>query len=194
MPRINLLPWREEQRQKIKKDFLAALLGAALIGGLFSYGLYLYYDGLISDQQNRNAILRTEIEELDKQIEEILGLETQRDRLIARMRIIEELQQSRPMVVHLFDELVETLPEGTYLTEVEQNRDRVEVTGIAESSTRVATLMRNIDASEWLEEPLLGGIQAVLSGNFRNQQFTVTADQISTEDDDALDGADGVVQ
>jgi type IV pilus assembly protein PilN len=96
MPRINLLPWREELRKKRKKEFLLGLLGAVMLGGLVSYGAKLTIQSWISNQNERNALLRAEIVELDKQIEEILGLENQKERLLARMEIIEQLQRARP--------------------------------------------------------------------------------------------------
>ena len=176
MPRINLLPWREELRQKRKKDFLTGLVGAVLVGGLMVYGSKLTVQGWISNQNDRNQLLKTEIAELDKQIEEISGLETQKNRLLARMEIIDQLQRSRPEAVHLFDELVETLPEGVHLTEVRQSNRRIELKGRAQSSTRVSSLMRNIDDSEWLRDPGLDVVQTVESGN---AQFTIFAQQVS---------------
>ncbi|HEX9877646.1 MAG TPA: PilN domain-containing protein [Gammaproteobacteria bacterium] len=183
MPRINLLPWREELRQKRKKDFLTALIGAVLIGGLLAYGGKLGVQAQIRAQNTRNAILREEIAELDIQIAEILGLENQKERLLARMEIIEQLQKARPEVVHLFDELVETLPEGVHLIEVRQTGGRIEVHGIAQSNTRVSALMRNIDSSEWLREPGLDIVEAVNLGPMRNAQFTIYAQQISMDQD-----------
>jgi type IV pilus assembly protein PilN len=179
MPKINLLPWREELRQKRKKDFLAAVVGAVLVGGGVIYASKWAMQQRIDNQEARNAILEEEIRLLDEQIEEIRGLENQKERLVARMRIIEELQQSRPLVVHLFDELVETLPEGTNLTKVEQTDDRVALTGIASSTTRVATLMRNIEDSEWLKTPELGSIEAVDDVSGRASEFAVAASQIT---------------
>ena len=107
MPRINLLPWREELRQKRKKDFLTALVGAVMIGGLLAYATKLGVQAQTRSQQSRNTILQEEIALLDQQIEEILGLENQKERLLARMEIIEQLQRARPEVVHRFDDLVE---------------------------------------------------------------------------------------
>ena len=187
MPRINLLPWREELRQKRKKEFLTALLGAVLCGGLLAYGYKLTVQAQISAQNQRNTVLRTEIAELDKQIDEILTLESQKERLLARMAIIDQLQKSRPEVVHLFDELVETLPEGVYLTEVKQASSRIEIAGSAQSSTRVAALMRNIADSAWLREPGLDVVETFTAGPVRNAQFKVFANQVS-QDADAASG------
>jgi type IV pilus assembly protein PilN len=181
MPRINLLPWREELRQKRKKEFLTALLGAVLIGGLISYGYKLTVQSQIRAQTERNTMLRNEIAVLDEQIEQILTLESQRERLLARMEVIDQLQKARPEVVHLFDELVETLPEGVYLTEVKQSTSRIEIAGSAQSSTRVAALLRNIDGSEWLREPGLDVVETVDAGPTKNAQFKIFAQQVSEE-------------
>jgi type IV pilus assembly protein PilN len=181
MPRINLLPWREELRQKRKKEFLTALLGAVLVGGLIAYGYKLTVQGQIQAQTQRNTMLRNEIAVLDQQIEQILTLESQKERLLARMEIIDQLQKARPVVVHLFDELVATLPEGVHLTEVKQTESRIEIAGSAQSSTRVAALMRNIDSSEWLREPGLDVVQTVDAGPAKNAQFKVFAQQVSEE-------------
>jgi type IV pilus assembly protein PilN len=183
MPSINLLPWREELRQKRKKDFLLAIVGAILIGSVISYASKLTVQSWISAQNNRNNILRTEIEVLDRQIEEINALDAQKSRLIARMEIIDQLQRSRPEVVHLFDELVETLPEGAYLTGITQTSARIELQGSAQSSTRVSALMRNVNSSEWLRDPQLQVVQTVENGPARNAEFTVFAQQISMSED-----------
>lgn len=181
MPRINLLPWREALRQRRKKEFLAAILGAVLVGGLLAFGYKQVVQAQIRGQNERNTILRNEIAALDVQIADILRLEAQRDRLIARMEIIDQLQKARPEVVHLFDELVNAVPEGLYLTQVKQAGARIEVTGTAQSSTRVATLMRNIDDSAWLSEPGLDVIQTVEAGPARNAQFEIFAQQVPEE-------------
>ena len=127
----------------------------------------------------------------DSQIAEIKTLETQRDRLKARMQIITQLQRSRPEVVHLFDELVNTVPEGVYLTEVAQQGGHIEVKGNAQSSTRVSALMRNIEDSSWLRGPGLEGVDFVTAGTERNAQFRVFAEQVpmASPDDEVVAGA-----
>ena len=179
MPRINLLPWRAELRQRRKKEFLVALAGTLLVGVGVVYLSKLTVQGWTSAQQSRNEILRAEITELDKQIAEITGLESQRERLLARMQVITQLQRSRPEVVHLFDELVNALPEGVNLIEVAQQGNRIEMRGIAQSSTRVSALMRNIDDSEFLRDPALDVVETVTSGIDRNSQFKLFAQQVS---------------
>jgi type IV pilus assembly protein PilN len=184
MPRINLLPWRAELRQRRKKEFFVALAGTLVVAALLVYVSKLTVQGWISSQNARNAVLKNEIAELDKQIAEIGGLETQRDRLIARMEIIDQLQRSRPEVVHLFDELVNTLPEGVHLSEVKQTESRIEIRGTAQSSTRVSALMRNIDGSEWLRDPALDVVETVVAGPAKNSKFTLYAQQISMTEEE----------
>jgi type IV pilus assembly protein PilN len=179
MPRINLLPWRTELRQRRKKEFLVALAGSLMVAIGVAYVSKLTVQGWTSAQQSRNQILRGEIAALDKQIEEINGLETQRKRLEARIQVITQLQRSRPEVVHLFDELANTVPEGVHLTEVVQQGKRIEVQGNAQSSTRVSALMRNIDDSEWLRSPGLEGVDFVATGAERAAKFKVFAEQVS---------------
>ena len=193
MPRINLLPWRAEQRQRRKKEFLVALAGSLVVAFGVVYLSKLTVQGWTSNQQARNEVLKAEIKSLDEQISQISGLESQRDRLVARMQVITQLQRSRPEVVHLFDELVSTMPEGVYLTEVVQQGARIQVKGNAQSSTRVSALMRNIDDSEWLKGPGLEGVDFVTAGTERNAQFRVFAEQVPMA---AADGqsAEGVAQ
>jgi len=184
MPRINLLPWRAEQRQERKKQFFMALGGAAIVAVGIVYLSKLTVEGWITNQSGRNTILTHEIAELDKQIEEIKGLENQREQLIARMKVIGELQRSRPEVVHLFDEIVKAVPEGIHLTEVKQTGNHIELQGMAQSSTRVSTLMRNIDSSDWLSDPGLDVVQTVANGPEHQSQFKLFAQQVATTNDD----------
>ncbi|MDH3545491.1 MAG: PilN domain-containing protein [Gammaproteobacteria bacterium] len=183
MPRINLLPWREEERKKRQRDFGVAMAGGvvAAIGvvllTMFAYGQ------MIDNQENRNARLTAEIVELEKSIAEIDGLERQKERLLARMEIIEELQKSRPEIVHLFDEIARQLPEGVYLTGMKQTGARVEVRGIAQSSTRVSALMRQVDASEWLADPEVERVETTQSGASRQAEFVVYLKQTGTGDE-----------
>ena len=186
MPAINLLPWREAERKKRQRDFGVAL-GGAVVAGIAVIMLTLFtYSQMISTQQDRNARLTEEIAVLDKDIKEIDALERQKERLLARMEIIEQLQKSRPEIVHLFDELSRQLPEGIYLTGVKQTGSRVEIRGVAQSSTRVSALMRQIDASEWLGDPEVERVETTQAGNSRQSEFVVYLKQRqpgSAEDD-----------
>jgi type IV pilus assembly protein PilN len=173
MPSINLLPWREAERKQRQRDFGVAL-GGSLVGAIAVVMLTLVvYNQMIDDQRARNDRLKTEIAELEKSIEEIDGLERQKERLLARMEIIEELQKSRPEIVHLFDEITRQLPEGVYLTGMKQTGARVEIRGVAQSSTRVSALMRQVDSSDWLGDPEVERVETKQSGASRQSEFVV---------------------
>jgi len=183
MPRINLLPWREEERKKRQRDFGVALAGgvvAAVAGILLTMFVFAQ---MIDNQGARNDRLTAEIVELQKDITEIDGLERQKERLLARMEIIEQLQQSRPEIVHLFDEMSRQMPEGVYLTGMKQTGSRVEIRGVAQSSTRVSALMRQIDASEWMSDPDVDKVETTQSGASRQAAFVLYLKQVSKGDD-----------
>ena len=160
MPHLNLLPWREELRKRRQKEF-AVIAGAAVLSMLgIVFLVHLQFNSMISYQKARNQFLEHQIVQLDKKIKEIKGLEEQKQRLLARMEIIQELQASRPEVVHLFDELVKTLPDGVYFTKVTQTGRKLAIEGVAQSNARVSSLMRQLDSSPWLENPILVHIKA----------------------------------
>jgi type IV pilus assembly protein PilN len=183
MPRINLLPWREQQRRERKLAFFVALGVAAGAAAVVAFAAYLMLGAMIDAQDQRNERLKGEIKVLDKQIEEINDLEAQKQRFIARMQIIEKLQRSRPEVVHLFDELVKAMPDGTYLTSIKQTGTKLKFEGIAQSSTRVSTLMRNISASQWLRNPELEVVETA-KDNTGGSHFVLDATQVSVATDD----------
>jgi len=178
MPRINLLPWREEERKERKLAFTVALGVSALAAGVVTFAIYLMFGSMIDAQERRNEQLRVEIKKLDKEIEEINNLESSKQRFIARMEIIEKLQRSRPEIVHVFDEIVRTLPDGVYLTGVKQTDKRFKFDGVAQSSTRVSSFMRNIDGSEWLRNPELEVVQTGKE-KLPGSSFTLYAEQVS---------------
>lgn len=188
MPRINLLPWREQKRTQRRNQFFIGLGGALLAAGLVTWVGHQLMEGRIGHQQERNGLLKAEIAALDLRIAEIDELELKKDRLLARMEIIEQLQRSRPEVVHLFDELVKALPDGVYLTALKQSGRRLEIQGSAESNTRVSAFMRNIDRSDWLTQPDLQVVEVRPASGQRGgpadfspraSQFTVIARQVS---------------
>jgi type IV pilus assembly protein PilN len=178
MPRINLLPWREAERKRKRQEFFLSIGAAIATAALVVLVGRWQMSSAIEHQGARNQVLTDEIAELDKQIQEILGLENQKRRLLARMEIIETLQRSRPEIVHVFDELVRIIPEGVYLTYVKQSGTRFEIRGIAQSSTRVSAFMRNIDGSEWLADPALQIVQRTGAGS-GSSDFTLFANQRS---------------
>lgn len=181
MPRINLLPWREEERKKRQKDFMVALAGS-VIAAIVVFGLTLMaFNQMIDNQVGRNQRLEAEIAELEKSITEIDNLERQKERLLARMEIIEQLQRSRPEIVHLFDEITRQLPEGVYLNGMRQTGSNVELRGVAQSSTRVSALMRQADESPWLTDPSVTKVETTDSGPARQAEFVVTLKQVSSD-------------
>jgi type IV pilus assembly protein PilN len=175
MPRINLLPWRDEERKERKLKFLVALGGAAVGACLTAFVGYLMMDSMVSAQEARNERLKTQIAELDKQIEKINSLEADKARFIARMEVIEKLQRSRPEIVHIFDEIAKQLPDGVYLTGITQTGPRLKFEGIAQSSTRVSTFMRNIDGSTYLKNPELDIVET--KKNVTGATFILFAEQ-----------------
>ena len=183
MPRINLLPWREEERRTRQREFGVAAAGAVIAGVAVVMLTMLAYAQMISSQESRNERLTNEITELEKSIEEIDGLERQKERLLARMEIIDQLQKSRPEVVHLFDELVRQLPEGVYLTGMKQTGSRIEIRGVAQSSTRVSALMRQVDASDWLADPEVERVETTDLGSSRQAEFVVYLKQARAGDE-----------
>jgi len=176
MPRINLLPWRDEQRKERKLRFLVWLGGAAIGACLTAFVGYLLMDSMVSAQDTRNQTLKTEIAELDKQIEKINSLEADKARFIARMDVIEKLQRSRPEIVHVFDEISKQLPDGVYLTGITQTGNRLKFEGVAQSSTRVSAFMRNIDGSSYLKNPELEVVRTEKSAT-AGASFVLYADQ-----------------
>jgi len=176
MPSINLLPWRQALRQRRRKEFLIGIVASVVLAGIVTLFAHLTVSSMIDAQNRRNDLLKQEIAKLDKSIEEILALEEQKSRMIARMEVIDRLQASRPEVVKLFDQIVSTLPEGVYLTSVKQAGKKIEFDGVAQSSTRVSAFMRNIDSSESLMSPELKVIQTGSNAG-PGAQFTLFASQ-----------------
>jgi type IV pilus assembly protein PilN len=182
MPRINLLPWRDQQRRERQLAFFVALGGAVVVAAVVAFAAYLMLGAMIDAQDQRNARLKVEIKTLDKQIEEINDLEAQKQKFISRMQIIEKLQRSRPEVVHLFDELVKVMPDGTYLTSIKETGNKLKFEGVAQSSTRVSSLMRNIADSQWMRNPELEVVQT--KPDAVGSSFVLDADQISVVNGD----------
>ena len=174
MPRINLIPWREAERKAKRQEFAVGALAAVIFAGVIAFAVNWQMQSAIDHQSERNQYLKGEITKLDKQIAEILDLEQQKQRLSARIQVIEQLERSRAEVVHLFDQLVRTLPDGIYLTSIKQTDRRIQVKGLAQSSTRVSNYMRNIDSSEWLSDPSLDILETKGSGD-AGSEFTLNA-------------------
>lgn len=161
MTHINLLPWRETYRKERNQDFGVAIAIAALFAAAIGYAGLKYADDRVAFQNQRNQRLETEIAMLQLELKEIERLEETKNNLLARMEIIQQLQAMRPQVVHLFQEVSERLPDGVYLTALnQQNQNRLVIEGRAESNARVSALMRRFDQSDYLEKPSLDVIEA----------------------------------
>ncbi|MEJ6655411.1 MAG: PilN domain-containing protein [Pseudomonas sp.] len=164
MARINLLPWREQLREERKKQFLSILVLIVLFSGLLIFLGDRNLNGKIDQQNARNDFLRKEISLLDARIKEIEQLQARRTQLLDRMKIIQDLQGNRPIIVRVFDEMARTLPDGVYFTSVNMAGPVISIKGGAESNSRVSNLMRQMDASDWLASPNLTAVKAVTQG------------------------------
>jgi len=193
MAKINLLDWRGELRTKKRNEFYQLLGFTALLGLICVSAAFMVGKTRISNQQNRITYLNDEISAVEKRLEEIKDLEKKRQALLDRMEVIDELQASRPNIVHLFDEIVKVTPEGTYLTNVTENNRVLSISGKAESSARISNLMRDLNTSEWTKNSLLKVIQAEANTggtiySFSVQAALTTPEEIAQEaEDDAFE-------
>ena len=160
MARINLLPWRAERRKLRQKDFLGMLGLAVAAGVLASFLVVSWYNSRIGNQNARNEYLKGEIAKVDVQIKEIEELDKKKGKLLARKEVIEQLQANRSQMVHLFDSLVRTIPDGVSLTSIKQEGDILTLGGRSQSNARVSTYMRNLESSGWMTNPDLNIIES----------------------------------
>jgi type IV pilus assembly protein PilN len=179
MARINLLPWREAERKRRQQEFGLLVFVAALMTLLLLVVTHLQIESMINAQTQRNAYLQREIDLVERQITEIRDLGKTKASLLARMNIIQELQSSRPQIVHLFDEIVSTMPVGVYLDLIYQTGVKVEMEGQAQSNARVSSFMRNIENSMWLGSPRLDFIESKESTGTGLSHFKLTVSQVS---------------
>ncbi len=181
--RINLLDWRAERRAKRKQQFLS-MLGLGMLASAAVVGLgYSTVSGAVSSQQERNAYLQRQIDETEQKIKEIQELEKVRDNLLARMRVIEELQASRSASVHFFDEIVNTLPDGVSIRSIKQTPEGVTIDGTAESNGRVSTYMKNLEASPWFQNPMLVVIKTSEQEQLRRGDFQLRVKALKVPSD-----------
>ena len=194
MTRINLLPWREQLREERKQRFLVTLGAVLLASGALVFLGDQYFNSAIENQNARNDFLRKEIAVLDARIKEISELKTRRQQLLERMKIISDLQGNRPIIGRVFDQLVRTLPDGVYFTNLKMTGKSIAIAGAAESNNRVSNLMRNLDASEWLKAPNLTEVKAVTQGAVDQAnifQLTVQQTQPGAEEAEQKNVAQG---
>ncbi len=191
MTRINLLPWREELRQEQKKQFAMMLGMTAVLAAAIVALIHFQMQAKIDYQKSRNNFLNQEIAKVNEEIKEISELQKVRRSLIERMEVIQDLQASRPSIVHLFTEIVSTVPNGVYLKTMTQTGSNLLINGEAESNARVSTYMRNLAASDWLKEPNLTVIEIEDITVNRISTFTLTVKQTSpnaTEEEESDGG------
>ncbi len=192
MAKINLLPWRAERRKQRQNEFFALLGLCAGLAVAVSFGAIQYFDGLISNQQQRNNYLTQEITALKAKTAEIEILEKKKSDLLARKSVIEQLQANRSQMVHLFDDLVRTIPEGVRLSSVKQAGVQLTLEGMTQSNARVSSYMRNIEAAEWLTRADLGVIE--IKGDDKSMPYFFRMNATATKpvgegDEQALDAA-----
>lgn len=174
MARINLLPWREAYRQEKKKEFVGVLVGILILSALLAYLWISSIESAISDQNARNRLLKTEIAELEKQVEKIEKLKERREQLLARMQVIQDLEGTRPVIVRYFDEMVRALPDGVFLNSMSRTGEIISLEGIAESNNRVSSFMRNLDESDWYASPNLSAVTAAPEEGEQANSFKMT--------------------
>ena len=183
MTRINLLPWREALRKEQQRQFISIAAGAAVLTAVIIFYMHIHIGGLIDEQTARNTFLEQQIASVDRKIAEIKELETEKQKLLARMNIIQQLQSRRPEIVHVFDEMARRVPDGIYLTSIKQSGDSLLIEGVAESNARVSAFMRNLDASAWFKNPGLIVIESKEKEKVRTSSFTLKVTQIAPHSD-----------
>jgi len=189
MAGINLLPWREAARKKSQQQFVMSIVGAVAVGVLAVGAGYTYMEGRISYQEERNTYIQAEIKRLDKTLEEIKTLDANKKALLDRIAVIEKLQSTRPGIVHLFDEMVNALPKGLYLTQLVQEKNKIKLEGKAESSARVSSYMNRLNASPWLSSSDLNTIKVDHKDDkSRLRSFKLNVNQFLTQAGDKESG------
>lgn len=183
-PKINFRPWRAELRQELMRKLLGAIAFVVVFAVLLSVVGRLAVSQLVAAQDARNNFISAEIKRLDADLKEIKELRQQRARMIERMRIIQDLQGKRPIIVHVFDELVRVLPDDTYFTKMDVRGTKVNLSGVAGTNSKVSALMRNIDASEWFASPNLTAIKANPNYGSLASSFELSFDLQDSSDTD----------
>lgn len=177
MTRINLLPWREERRQELKRQFFVILFGVALIGAGVVYLVDMSVQSQIENQRKRNNFITGETRKLDAQIKEIEELKKKRERLVERMNVIQDLQGNRPVIVHIFDQMAKTIPDGVFYSSVKSTGSVYTIEGLAEANNRVSNLMRNLSTSPMFKDPSLSKVKAEDRNDETWSRFSLTVKQ-----------------
>jgi len=174
MATINLLPWRDLRREELKKEFFVILGAVVGLAALLVFLVVMRFNNAIVGQNDRNGFLQTNINELNKQVEELRELKKKRTLLLERIKVIQSLQGDRPVIVRLFDETVRTIPDGVYYRNISRKKDVISLKGTAESNSRVSSLMRNFDSSNWFSGPNLKGVSANPGFGDQANNFSMT--------------------
>ena len=175
--KINLLPWREEQREAKKKEFLNITIGVLVLAGAIVGGVDRFYNRSIDLQTARNGFLQTEIGLLEERIDTIKLLQQKRNELLSRMKVIQELQGNRPIIVRVFDELARQLAPRVFFTSLAMSKDGLSIEGIAESNNRISNQLRNFTESQWFDKPNVTAITADRNYGPQASQFILTVAQ-----------------
>lgn len=183
--KINLLPWREELREQRKKEFINVMVGVLVVAAGIIFVFDRYYNGEIDDQQKLNEFLGDAIAVLEDKIAEIDSLQTQRSQLLSRMTVIQELQGNRPIIVRVFDELARNLADDVFYTKLVLDGTKLEVAGVAESTNRISTQLRNFDQSIWFTKPNVTAIQADPNYGPQASQFRLTVVQTTPQKEES---------
>lgn len=189
MTRINLLPWREERRKELQRQFFSILGGISILAGLCVYVVYAFYSGQVDSQLARNKYVESQIAELEVKITEIRELQDRRDQIVDSMKVIQELQGNRPVIVHSMGAIASTIPEGVYYTKIEKTGLNYKMYGIAETNNRISKLMRNLDESDWFKNPVLIKVTVIKDANEeeKTNSFELMVTQETPADDQDQD-------
>mgnify|MGYP006427253783 CR=1 FL=1 len=185
MARINLRPWREELRAEKQRTFISTMVGTFVIAAGLAYLWQMQVQSQIDKQESRNAYIENAMQDLEEQIVEIENLRERREELLSRMEVIQDLQGQRPIIVRAFDEVVQTLPDGLFYSELEKSGDQVSIAGMAESNSRISSLMRNFEQSQWFSEPNLTNVSAADEQRAGFSRFNLSVKQVVSDADES---------
>lgn len=188
MAKINLLPWRQAYREEKKREFVSILLAVAILSGLAAYIWISSVQSAIENQNSRNKLLEDEIAKLELQVREIAEIKKIRADLLARIKVIQDLEGTRPVIVRYFDDFVRTIPDGVYITSMAKKGDVITLGGVAESYNRVAAFMRKLDESEWFTDPKLSSVKAAPTEGEQANSFSMTVNTSAPLEQDAVEG------
>lgn len=163
MARINLLPWRQEERERRNKEFITLAVAVTLLALLAAFASWSYFNNELDEQRNANALIEQENARLDKALTEIDSLEQRREDIISRMQVIQDLQGKRPVPVRLWDDLAKAIPPALYLNNLKREGDTLTLTGLADNPNIVSSLIRNLDSSKWMGNSAVSNIQQNIS-------------------------------